>query len=358
MSIDIPPEIILNIAEYCHYDTLISLLQSSWEYYEERQLYYILILRTYPHINKTNLYPYDTSELRKMLLNSYRDNEWMKNYFNIEDIKLSSTSEQYTFEFAGPNVWNVLANARKCVRHNYKEYSKYTIEDVEELESFQLYEIIYLNLDVASEYLSTIDFYEDNMFPIYQKEYIHIDSLILYFEKCVRKSRNNIFSLLVTLTDNLDKYVYIVETYIDVITESIDFKLCVEEKLLNILVKCGTSESTECLKLLLVFISNRNIFIHCDDFINPYTKINSPFHPKIICIERYILYLFENVDFLKSPDTLKMLLTTFEIYISIKWFNTFKLSPIIFRTLLPYYSDDIEDIKILTKDRPSYYYMV
>ena len=257
-------------------------------------------------------------------------------------------------------------------RRDYSDYKNYTFKEIDELEYFPTQEIVFLNPDVASEYLLKQDglgrtYYFDE-FLLSQKEHINVESSIMWFEKYAPQDSHHYYNLLIFLEDYPDKYIEAVEKYLNVFTKYCKFhpshkekKLCIDIKLFNGLlnkilymkrnphVKHG--KYIECLSLLISLCIEKNMYV--SNFITVLSNTNS------YNINVYITNLLYDTSILTNNDILRLLLS-FDIRIDIfTVLGTLDISPMKFRMLLPYiHLEDTDDFEDIIKDLPAYYYML
>lgn len=373
---NIPNEIILYTAKYCNFDTLISLLRTSKTYNKSEMIYRILILRTSFFVSYSKLCTKSLEELKVLFYESYNNVKWFESHedvlyesnynkyltqINLDTFNSSFDGVQTTSRIYGTMLY-CKHSAQKAymypVSRNFEDYKDYTVEDVESFKYFQQYETVFLNHEVASEYLSkenikVNDIVNDIIFN--NREYICVKSLILWCDKCVGKSREQLINLLSLLEDYPDEYIYVIERYFNNLLKRTDNvgreKFHIEERIFTNVLDI---KNVECFKLLVSLCVERNILIYPGSFDRYSYHLD-----KYFTVQMYMKYLLDknNISPYQDNDLLKVLLS-FADKISINiLFRTLNASPMKFRLLLPY-CDDIINIRNYLKDSPAFYYML
>lgn len=399
----IPVEIVFHVAYYCDFGTLISLLQVSKLYNESEKIYCILILRTNNIVSRSKLLLKSLEELKELLYVSYNDIDWFTSYEDILDetkyqeyltqrnldtfsgafitggdtIHVGCFNNMYSPKLKGSTKMNPqsVSNCKSdsvlrlnsyitIIARKYEDYRNYTIEDVKNLDYFYQHEIIFLDFNVASEYLSKQEYITDNghihnfIFNniFCNKEDICPESLILWHEKCIIKSKTQLIKLSRLLENYPNNYIFVVGKYINDLTDihltfkrNGEKKLCVEEKLFKSLFDDPSEKKMECLRLLISLCMEKEIYVYSGEFND------SSFYSNSCNIYSYILQLLE--EYIQTNILLKTLLS-FDISISKNFLlKATEISPMKFKFLLPY-CDDTGGLEDELRNNPSYYYML
>lgn len=154
---NIPEEIIIYSARYFHFATIISLLKTCKQFNSSKKIYYILVSRIDPNVNKVNFF---TSNIESMMLDiivSYTSGLTL-----YSDVCVNRESRKYIKNYCTIPIFGItIGDQRVChidfeiQRRDYSEYDLYTIEGLKNMNYFPQHEIPFLNPNVASEYLDS-----------------------------------------------------------------------------------------------------------------------------------------------------------------------------------------------------------